>query len=103
MLSHAEVPYLIDLSSYVGRKLTLSSETKDHINIGTFPIDIVDSYNNIARKLKEKNEEIKKFQETADKAFEKFRKCRSEVQQSSLRKAKKLELSVRHLLIVDSL
>ena len=50
------------MATYVGRKLTISSQTKEAINYGSIPADILDSYNGIARKLKEKNEEIKKYE-----------------------------------------
>lgn len=56
LISQAELPYLVDLASYVGRKLTAESETKESINYGSLPVDLVDSYKGIVGKLMEKNQ-----------------------------------------------
>lgn len=52
LISQAELPYLVDMATYVGRKLTQTSETKDSINFGSLPAEILDSYNGIIKKLK---------------------------------------------------
>lgn len=64
------------------------------INYGTFPVDITNSYCTIVKKLKEKNEEIESYEKVAVKAFEKFKKCRSEASQNSMKKARNLTIEV---------
>ena len=59
------------------------------------PSEVLIEYVNVVAKLKEKNQEIGKCEELANKAFEKFKKCRSEASQNSLKKARSIPLNVK--------
>ena len=59
------------------------------------PSEVLIEYVNVVSKLKEKNQEIGKCEELANKAFEKFKKCRSEASQNSLKKARSIPLNVK--------
>lgn len=54
-------------------------------------------YVNIVANLKNKNKEIVDHEEMSIKAYEKFKKCRSEANQNSLKKSKTLKMDVLFL------
>jgi hypothetical protein len=68
---------LLELAQFVGRKITYESDTHETINVGSIPVDIVDAYTHSIIKIYEKDEDIKKLEESSRKAFEKFKTCRS--------------------------
>jgi hypothetical protein len=49
---------MAELSTYVTKKLTNDPNSKDSINYGTLPNDILIAYTNYANELKQKNPEI---------------------------------------------
>lgn len=49
---------MAELSTYVAKKLTNDPNSKDSINFGTLPNDILMAYTNFAKELKERNSEI---------------------------------------------
>jgi hypothetical protein len=51
-------------------------------------------YVNLARSLREEHAEIKNNEDMSLKAFEKFKKCRTEASQNSLKKSKNIILDV---------
>lgn len=93
---------MAELSTYVARKLTNDPNSKDCINFGTIPNDILMAYTNFAKQLKEKNTEIEGHETMAIKAFEKFKKCRSETTNFSMKKAKNLKIEL-HYMFRDSM
>jgi hypothetical protein len=53
---------------------------------------------NIVEHLKIRKQEIKDHEEMSLKAYEKFKKCRSEAMQNSLKKAKTMKMDVHFIL-----
>lgn len=61
------------------------------------PADQLGEYINLVASLKERHSEISGHEEMSVKAYEKFKKCRTEASQNSLKKSKTLPLSVHSL------
>ncbi len=49
---------MAELSTFVSKKLANDVNSKDSINFGTLPNDILIAYMNYANELKEKNSEV---------------------------------------------
>ena len=94
LMTYHELPYLIELATFVTKKLVNQSNAPDSINYGSVPHDVLAEYVTIVNNLKERKSEIKDHQVLANKAYEKFKKCRAEASQNSLKKAKNLTMDV---------
>ena len=46
----------------MSRKLTFDEDTKETINVGSIPMDILDAYTQTVKRLKERNDEVKKLE-----------------------------------------
>ncbi len=66
----------------------------DSINYGTVPTEILVEYINVATMLKAKHPDIKTHEELSLKAYEKFKKCRTEASQNSVKKSRTLPMDV---------
>lgn len=56
------------------------------------PSELLMEYVNVVARIKGRNQELGKLEEVANKGFEKFKKCRSEATQNSLKKARNMPL-----------
>lgn len=77
LITYHELAYLVELATFVSKKLVNQSQKPDSINYGTVPTEILVEYINVATMLKAKYPEIKTQQELSLKAYEKFKKCRT--------------------------
>lgn len=79
----------------MGRKLVNEQTSQiDCIRYGAVPADVLAPYVGFLASMQSRNSEIEKHLKVADRAFERFKKCRSQASQGSQKRSKNLLLQV---------
>lgn len=89
---------MIEVCHYVGRKLlsVSSPSDKEVAYYGTVRYGMLAPYENyVSKQLKEDNE-LEKLHDTAEKAMQKFKKCRTPASSYSVKLSKELAVKVPH-------
>lgn len=93
LLTYHELPYMVELAGYVGRKLANEEAGEELISYGTVPPGVLTEY---VEWLTERrgSKEMKAMEEVAMRAEDKFKRCRAEAGQVNVKRARALALGV---------
>jgi ATP-dependent RNA helicase DDX54/DBP10 len=98
LVNHTEVSYMIELCHYVGRKLLSESNPSDKevAYYGTLRFGMLSSYDSYVSKTIKEDSELEKLRDTAEKAMQKFKKCRTPASSFSVKLSKELPIKVSY-------
>lgn len=69
IVTYHELPYMIELATYVTKKLANQKDSTDCINYGTVPNELILEYVNMVNTIKKDNQELEKFEEMMVKGY----------------------------------